>query len=119
MSGGGDTAPVEEEYHHEEKHEQKVMDSKQTEPKFTTTHVNKGFDDNRSVGSGKSDQPLLSGIVCENTADKVTVFDRSSVSEDYLERTTYSRIQQGRQRSRRVEFQSSGAGGPSRVTRSA
>jgi hypothetical protein len=54
MSEGPSTAPVEEEYHHEEKREQRSMDSKYSVSKFSVTHLSKNFDDNRSVGSDKS-----------------------------------------------------------------
>jgi hypothetical protein len=75
MSGGSVAAPVEVEYLREEKREHKAMESTLSGlclPKFTVTHLSKAFDDNHSVGSGKSDQSLITRIFFENAEDKVT-----------------------------------------------
>jgi hypothetical protein len=69
MSAVGETVPVDEEYHREKKREQKAMDSL-TAPKFSAEHLSKVFDDNRSVGSTKSAQPLLARIFFENATTR-------------------------------------------------
>jgi hypothetical protein len=48
---------VEEAYRREERREQRAMDSKQPAPKFNTNLLSKTFDDNRSVGTGKTAKP--------------------------------------------------------------
>ena len=71
MSGEGDVAPVEQEYRREEHHEQKAMDSKQPCAKFSSNILSRAFDDDRSVGSGKSGKPLLSQLFFQNAVAKV------------------------------------------------
>ena len=62
MSGGGDVSPVEEDYHREEHRDQRAMDSKHPTAKFSSNILTGVFDDNRSVGSNKSRQPLLARL---------------------------------------------------------
>ena len=61
MSEGG-SAPVEQEYHREEHRDQKTMDSKQSGTKFSSNILRRAFDDDRLVGSAKSDKVLLSQL---------------------------------------------------------
>jgi hypothetical protein len=84
MSGGGDVAPVEQEYHREERHEQKTMNSKQSGPKFRSNILSRVFDDDRSVGSAKSVKPLLAQLFFQNAVVKVvTLIGEASGSGDY------------------------------------
>ncbi len=72
MSGEGDVAPVEQEYHPEDRREQKAIDSKQSGAKFSSNILSRrAFDDDRSVGSAKSSKPLLAQLFFQNTAAKV------------------------------------------------
>ena len=54
MSVEAQAAEIEGEYHREEKREQKVMDSKHTEPKISAQLLTKAYGDNLSTGSFKS-----------------------------------------------------------------
>ena len=84
MSGGGDTSPVEEEFHREEHRDQKTTDSKQPGAKFRSNILIRTFDDNRSVGSGKSGKPLLATLSFQNTTTKVVdPIGEVSLSDDY------------------------------------
>ena len=77
-------SPVEQEYHHEEHHEQKAMDSKQTGAKFSSNILNRVFDDDHSVGSSKSGKPLLAQLFFQNAAVKVeNPIGEASGSGDY------------------------------------
>ena len=50
MSGGGDAAPVEEEYRREERREQKAMDSKQPSAKFSSNILSRAsYESNEQV----------------------------------------------------------------------
>ena len=50
----GQTAQVDQEYHHEDKREHKAMDAKLLAPKFNDNLLTKTFGDNLSTGSVKS-----------------------------------------------------------------
>ena len=63
--GGGDEDPVEEDYHREEHREQRGMDYKQTDPKFSSNILSRVFHDNHSVGSGKSGKSTRSTLLRE------------------------------------------------------
>ena len=77
-------SPVEQEYHHEERREQKAMDSKQTGAKFSSNILSRVFDDDRSVGSAKSGKPLLAQLFFQNAAAKVAApIGEDSGSGDY------------------------------------
>ena len=77
-------SPVEQEYHREERREQKAMDSKQTGAKFRSNILSRVFDDDLSVGSAKSGKPLVAQLFFQNTAVKVAVpIGEASLSGDY------------------------------------
>ena len=86
MSGGDDESPVEQEYHREEHHEQKAMDSKQTGAKLRSNILTRSFDDDRSVGSAKSGNPLLAQLFFQNATVKVA----DPIGEDSLPATIHS-----------------------------
>ena len=86
MSGGDDESPVEQEYHREEHHEQKEMDSKQTGAKLRSNILTRSFDDDRSVGSAKSKsgKPLLAQLFFQNATVKVAApIGEDSDSDDF------------------------------------
>ena len=84
MTGGGNVVPVDEDYHPEERHDQKAMDSKQPGAKFSSNILSRAFDDNRSVGSGKSRHPLLVALFFQNAVGKVVAsIGESSLSGNY------------------------------------
>ncbi len=84
MSGEGDVSPVEQEYHREERREQKAMDSKKTGAKFSSNILSRAFDDDRSVGSAKSGKPLLAQLFFQNAAAKVAApIGQASGSGDF------------------------------------
>ena len=84
MSGGGNTTPVEEEYRREEHREKKSMDSKQPGAKFSSNILSRTFDDDHSVGSGMSGNPLLAQLFFQNVATRVTApIGEASLSGNY------------------------------------
>ena len=71
MSVEADASPVEQEYHREERREHKVMDAKLSGAKFNANTLSRAFDDNRSVGSPKSQKPLPATLFFQNAAAKI------------------------------------------------
>ena len=53
---------VEQDYRREERREHKAMESELPGAKFNTNTLNRAVDDNRSVGSGKSQKPLSAAL---------------------------------------------------------
>jgi hypothetical protein len=65
---------VEEEYHHEDKHEHKVMDVKLLAPKFNANLLAKAYGDNLSTGSVKSgggNRPLSAALFFQHAQTRV------------------------------------------------
>ena len=74
MSGGGDEAPV----------EGKTKDSKQSGAKLNSNILSRVFDNDRSLGSAKSDKPLLAQLFFQNAAANVAApIGEVSGSDDY------------------------------------
>ena len=54
---------VEQDYRREERREHKAMESELPGAKFNTNTLSRAFDDNRSVGSAKSQKPLPASLL--------------------------------------------------------
>ena len=61
---------VAEEYPREERREHKAMDAKLPGAKLNANTLSRAFDDNRSVGSGRSHKPLPAALFFQHAAAK-------------------------------------------------
>ena len=62
---------VQQDYHREERREHKLMESKLPGVKFNVNTLSRAFDDNRSVGSAKSQKPLPAALFFQNAVTKI------------------------------------------------
>ena len=62
---------VQQDYRREERREHKAMESKLPGAKFNANTLSRAFDDNRSVGSAKSQKPLPAALFFQNAVAKI------------------------------------------------
>jgi hypothetical protein len=62
---------VQQDYRREERREHKAMESKLSGAKLNANTLSRAFDDNRSVGSGKSQKPLPAALFFQNAVAKI------------------------------------------------